>query len=64
MILLMMIVVLRYHYHQKGSYYTHEEALVFKSDSEVQDVPESLEDPEEGKSQSPPFSHFGLRPEN
>ncbi|KAK9967692.1 hypothetical protein ABG768_002071 [Culter alburnus] len=47
MILLMMLVVLRYHYHQKGSYYTHEEALAFKSDPEVQDVPESLEDPEE-----------------
>lgn len=63
MILIMMIVVLRYIAHQKGSYYTHEEALVFKSDPEVQ-VPESPEDPEEGKSQSPPFSHFGFRPEN
>ncbi|XP_039538430.1 glycophorin-C [Pimephales promelas] len=47
MILLMMVMVLRYIAHQKGTYYTNEEDLAFKSDPEVQDVSESLEDPEE-----------------
>jgi len=53
MILLMMVMVLRYIAHQKGTYYTNEEDLAFKSDPEVQDVSESLEDPEEGNSQPP-----------
>lgn len=35
--------------HQKGTYYTHEESLAFKSDPEVQEVTEDPEDPEEGK---------------
>ncbi|XP_067270881.1 glycophorin-C-like [Pseudorasbora parva] len=47
MILLMMIVVLRYLAHQKGTYYTNEEALAFKSNPEVQDALESPEDPDE-----------------
>uniref|UniRef100_A0A673L8I5 Neurexin/syndecan/glycophorin C domain-containing protein n=1 Tax=Sinocyclocheilus rhinocerous TaxID=307959 RepID=A0A673L8I5_9TELE len=37
MILLIIIVVLRFMAHQKGTYYTHEEALAFKSDPEVQE---------------------------
>uniref|UniRef100_A0A673KKV4 Neurexin/syndecan/glycophorin C domain-containing protein n=1 Tax=Sinocyclocheilus rhinocerous TaxID=307959 RepID=A0A673KKV4_9TELE len=37
MILLIMIVVLRFMAHQKGTYYTHEETLAFKSDPEVQE---------------------------
>lgn len=47
MILLMMVMVLRYIAHQKGTYYTNEEDLAFKSDPEEQDVSESPEDPEE-----------------
>uniref|UniRef100_A0A672PC22 Si:ch211-227m13.1 n=1 Tax=Sinocyclocheilus grahami TaxID=75366 RepID=A0A672PC22_SINGR len=47
MILLIMIVVIRFMAHQKGTYYTHEETLAFKSDPEVQEVTEDLEDPEE-----------------
>lgn len=67
MILLMMVMVLRYIAHQKGTYYTNEEDLAFKSDPEVQDVsesPEDPEDPEEGKSQPPPFFLFGFKTEN
>ncbi|KAK7126691.1 hypothetical protein R3I94_018015 [Phoxinus phoxinus] len=47
MILLMMVIVLRYIAHQKGTYYTNEEDIAFKSDPEVEDVSESPEDPEE-----------------
>lgn len=61
MILLMMVMVLRYIAHQKGTYYTNEEDLAFKSDPEEQDVSESPEDPEEGKSQPPPFFLFGFK---
>lgn len=47
-----MIVVLRYVAHQKGTYYTHEEALTFKSDPDVQivqEIQDSQEDSEEGE---------------
>uniref|UniRef100_A0A8C1JGS5 Uncharacterized protein n=1 Tax=Cyprinus carpio TaxID=7962 RepID=A0A8C1JGS5_CYPCA len=43
MILLIIIVVLRFMAHQKGTYYTHEEALAFKGDPEVQDFTEDSE---------------------
>ncbi|KAI7790975.1 hypothetical protein IRJ41_006138 [Triplophysa rosa] len=49
-ILLLMIVVLRYMAHQKGTYYTHEEALTFESDPDVQivqDIQDIQEDSEE-----------------
>lgn len=45
-IVLISVVVLRYISHQKGTYYTNEEALVFKSDPEMQDMPESQDDEE------------------
>ncbi len=32
--------------HQKGTYYTQEENLAFKSDPEMQEVTDDLEDPE------------------
>lgn len=50
-ILLLVIVVLRYMAHQKGTYYTHEEALTLKSDPDVkivQEVKDIQEDSEEG----------------
>lgn len=53
MILLIMIVVLRFMAHQKGTYYTHEENLAFKSDPEVQEVTEDLEDPENPEEEEP-----------
>lgn len=49
-ILLLMIVVLRYIAHQKGTYHTHEEALTFESDPNVQivqDMQDFEEDSEE-----------------
>lgn len=49
MILLIMIVVLRFMAHQKGTYYTHEENLAFKNDPEVTEDLEDPENPEEGK---------------
>ncbi|XP_051549198.1 glycophorin-C-like [Myxocyprinus asiaticus] len=46
-LLLLLLVVLRYIAHQKGTYYTHEEALALKSDPEVQEVQNMPEEPEE-----------------
>ncbi|XP_050951028.1 uncharacterized protein LOC127153812 isoform X2 [Labeo rohita] len=46
-ILLISVVILRFMAHQKGTYYTHEEALAFKSDPEMLEVTEDPEDPEE-----------------
>ncbi|KAK2906838.1 hypothetical protein Q8A67_005823 [Cirrhinus molitorella] len=45
MILLIVLVIFRFMAHQKGTYYTNEEALAFKSDPEVQEVTEDPEDP-------------------
>lgn len=45
-IVLISVVVLRYISHQKGTYYTYEESLVFKSDPEMLDMPESPDDEE------------------
>ncbi|KAA0712082.1 hypothetical protein E1301_Tti012817 [Triplophysa tibetana] len=49
-ILLLAIVILRYMAHQKGTYHTHEEALTFKKDPDVQivqDIQDFQEDWEE-----------------
>ncbi|XP_056615760.1 glycophorin-C-like isoform X2 [Triplophysa dalaica] len=49
-ILLLMIVVLRYMAHQKGTYHTHEQALTFEGDPDVQivqDIQDFQEDSEE-----------------
>lgn len=56
MILLIMIVVLRFMAHQKGTYYTHEEKLAFKNEPEVQEVTEDLEDPENPEEGKRPLS--------
>ncbi len=56
MILLIMIVVLRFMAHQKGTYYTHEENLAFKSDPEMQEVTDDLEDPENPEEGKRPLS--------
>lgn len=53
MILLIMIVVLRFMAHQKGTYYTQEENLAFKSDPEMQEVTDDLEDPENPEEEEP-----------
>ncbi|TRY69766.1 hypothetical protein DNTS_021675 [Danionella cerebrum] len=42
-ILFVSIVLVRYISHQKGTYYTNEEDFVFKSDPDMQEIPESPE---------------------